>query len=217
MRSCKFQYPKSKETLGAETQASWLMLFGILLPALLCGCSTLNNSVEDHKPYGGVVNDFSAIIGPTVGHGWMPWPLKLYFVLDLPFSLAGDTLMLPFDLYYQHQLKAYQEARRLNPPDPDPLAGWQSKRGIVWPKAITEDYRNYVRALPPDQRKDLIKSVGMEAESVGMVQLFEDPSRAHALQIKVLVYHTSWKHVLIYDQSGTRVKVLKYKDDYLVP
>jgi len=169
----------------------------------------MSNCTDDgRKPYAGVVADWSIVTG-TSGHGWMPLPCRLLFILDVPLSVVFDTLILPQDLYHQHQAKAYQESLRLNPPDPDPLVGWKSKPGVR-PKAITEDYQNYIGTLPPNQRKALI-------ENEYLVQLFEDSSGAHALQIKILVYRTSWKHVLIYDQSDTRVKVLKYRNDHLVP
>ncbi len=210
MRSSKSQHPNARETSGAKTQMLGRILLSGILPALLCGCGTiLNHDHGDRKPYGGVVEDWSVLTGRTSGHGWMPPPCYLVFMLDIPLSLVFDTLTLPCDLYNQHQVKAYQESLRLNPPDPDPLVGWKSKPGVR-PKPITEDYQNYIHALPPDQRKALI-------ENDFMVQLFEDSSGAHALQIKILVYRTGWKHVLIYDQSDTRIKVLKYKNSHLVP
>jgi uncharacterized protein YceK len=80
-------------------------LFGITLLAALTsitGCGTLLNLGEkDSPPYGGVILD-SEIVAQGVPLGlaaWshdidVPsfWPLAL---IDLPFSLAGDTVTLP--------------------------------------------------------------------------------------------------------------------------
>ena len=131
----------------------------ILLPGLLAGfcsgCGTFANNDEsgDHKPYGGVVSIYRGATGKAEGHG-ANFLTPLLF-LDMPFSLVGDTLMLPFDVYYQHQVRSYQESLRRVPPDPDPLAGWQQVYCVQPDPAIVTDYENYIEQLPQDQRKVL--------------------------------------------------------------
>ena len=107
---------RARETSGAKLQMVRRILLSGLLPALLCGCATVENNTGvfgERKPYGGVLGDYAALVGPTEGHAYFPPPLKVIFILDMPFSLVGDTLMLPFNLYHQHRIKADQEALRL--------------------------------------------------------------------------------------------------------
>ena len=156
----------------------------ILLPGLLAGfcsgCGTFANNDEnaDHKPYGGVVGIYRGATGKDEGHG-ANFLAPLLF-LDMPFSLVGDTLMLPFDVYYQHQVRSYQESLRRSPPDPDPLAGWQQVYGVQPDPAIVTDYENYIEQLPQDQRKVLI---------VNDSRLFEDGKGAHAMVIRLWLRH----------------------------
>jgi uncharacterized protein YceK len=78
----------------------------ILLVASLSGCGTIGNQ-EDHTgdrvPYGGVRNTYLGATGQMPVHGG-PSPGPLLF-LDMPFSFVGDTVMLPFDIYYVHSGK----------------------------------------------------------------------------------------------------------------
>jgi uncharacterized protein YceK len=70
----------------------------------LSGCGTLFNLGQDAQPYGGVVLE-TQIIASGVPQGLYPfipdfdvpqlWPLA---VVDMPFSLVGDTLTLPITL-----------------------------------------------------------------------------------------------------------------------
>src|SRR6266446_686212 len=95
------------------------ILLGSLLAAFCSGCGTIANHEAysgGRKPYGGVVIIYRAATFKDSPHGPPIGPL---FVLDMPFSFVGDTLMLPFDVYYQHQVTAYQESLRRFPPDPD--------------------------------------------------------------------------------------------------
>jgi uncharacterized protein YceK len=62
------------------------------------GCGTIHNLDEERKPYGGVVHDCLwtvhgnwLFVGPEV-----PAPLGL---IDIPFSLVGDTVTLPITMY----------------------------------------------------------------------------------------------------------------------
>jgi Protein of unknown function (DUF1375) len=149
-------------------------------------------------------------LGTCTDLGCGPW-----WFLDMPFSAVFDTLCLPSDLYTTHKwdrdVKAYQESLKRNPPDPDPLAGWKCDFEAKPDREIVDDYQNYIQALPPEQKKAFIMSYYM-------VQLFEDGSGVHAMRIKIaLNSKTEWKHVLIYDKSNKRIKVLKYENDHLRP
>jgi uncharacterized protein YceK len=78
-----------------------------MLPRLCCvmlvlasflGCGTIDNLEEERKPYGGVVRDCLC----TVHGNWlfvgpeMPAPMGL---IDIPFSVVGDTVTLPITMY----------------------------------------------------------------------------------------------------------------------
>ena len=84
-----------------------------LLVALGSGCGTImnNNWGEggDSRPYGGIVLDYRLGTCNQIGCG--PW-----WFLDMPFSLAGDTALLPLDLYYYHQIKQNENPRTNQPP-----------------------------------------------------------------------------------------------------
>jgi len=171
-----------------------------LLATFVSGCGTLSNQEGDRKPYGGVVNIYRAATFKDPPHGLTCGPL---FFLDMPFSFVGDTLLLPFDAYYRHQVRVYQESPRRFPPDPDPLAGWKHTPDVQPDPVIVADYESYIEQLPQDQRKVLIVNPYM-------VRVFEDGKGAHAMEIRLLLKDTEWKHVLIYDESNRRVKVMKY-------
>ena len=90
----------------------------IVLASLL-GCGTIHNLETERKPYGGVVRDCLC----TVHGNWlfvgpeMPAPIGL---IDIPFSLVGDTVTLPITLYsslnerfmLEEQYQQYQERLR---------------------------------------------------------------------------------------------------------
>jgi len=189
-------------------------LLSTLLAAFLSGCGTLlNNDLGmegNSRPYGGVVIDYGMGTGKELGCG--PW-----WFLDMPFSLAGDTALLPIDLYNSYQAKhdererrAVEESLRRFPPDPDPLVGWKHVSDVKPAPAIVTDYQSYIEELPPDQRKALIVNDYM-------VKLFEDSKGSCAMEIRVLVEQTLWRHILVYDESNSRVKVMRYANGYFVP
>jgi uncharacterized protein YceK len=187
------------------------ILLNGLVAAVLSGCGTSGNHggyAADRRPYGGVVTDYQIGTRPLAGEGGLsPGPLMF---LDMPFSFVGDTLLLPSDLYYQHQVRAHQEFLRRFPLDPDPLAGWKHTPDAQPSPAIVTDYHSYIEQLPPDQRKELIVNDYM-------VRLFESGKGFHAMEIRLLLKGVLWKHVLIYDESNRRVKVMRFANGYLVP
>ena len=91
----------------------------MLILGSFLGCGTTANLHEERKPYGGVVRDCLC----TVHGNWlfvgpeMPAPIGL---IDIPFSLVGDTVTLPITLYsslnerfmLEEQYQQYQERLR---------------------------------------------------------------------------------------------------------
>ena len=184
--------------------------FGILLAALCSGCGTIANQENyDRGPYGGVVWDFEMATGNTGSCMGFPIPCM---ILDVPFSLVGDTFFLPFNTYSTHMERKYQEEIKRNPLDPDPLTGWTYDFAGKTNAAIEKDYQAYVQSLPPEQKK---KSHN--------VQYFKTDIGNHAVQITIgthWIYSKSvplWKHVLFYDHNQTRLYVMKYEKGHRYP
>ena len=76
------------------------LIVALPLLALISGCSSVachdnfNYGDMEHGIYRGVRHDVNSI-GKASGEQVMGVP---YYVIDTPFSLAGDTLFLPLDL-----------------------------------------------------------------------------------------------------------------------
>ena len=86
-----------------------------LVLAVLCpGCGTIINSnwAEGGAslPYGGVILDYGMGTGKELGCG--PW-----WFLDMPFSLAGDTLLLPINTYDYYQIRPDPKATTNRQPE----------------------------------------------------------------------------------------------------
>ena len=139
----------------------------------------------------------------------MAFPIPCMF-LDVPFSLVGDTLFLPCDAHYTYQVNAHQRELKRNPPDPDPLADWKRSPAGEANTMVMEDYQGYIQQLPPDQKKSLIVNDNM-------IRLFEDGTGLHAVQIKILVGKTLWKHVLFYNEANKRTAIMKYANGHYRP
>jgi len=86
-------------------------------------------------------------------------------------------------------------------PTPDPLEGfhWSSLVNLDNNKTISDDYRNYIQTLSPDEQK-----------SIAYIEYFEDGTGQHAVRITIGLNHTNWEHVLIYDKDNKRIKSVKY-------
>jgi uncharacterized protein YceK len=77
------------------------------------GCTSIGMHVSDEEPevYGGVRADALRIAHPhemddsVPGH-IEPWAVVTYSIIDLPFSAAFDTLLLPIDLTYQKPMSS---------------------------------------------------------------------------------------------------------------
>ena len=87
-------------------------------------------------------------------------------------------------------------------PTPDPLAGWHisfDQDSDKLDKAIRENYQAYIQTLTLEERK-----------LIGIIWILEDGTGQHAIRIEIDLHGTEWEHVLIYDKSDKRIKVLKY-------
>jgi hypothetical protein len=84
----------------------------------------------------------------------------------------------------------------------NPLESWRfsSITNLDSNKAITDDYQSYIQKLSPEERK-----------FVGGIKFFEDGMGQHAVEIRIDLHGTWWKHVLIYDGNDNRIKATKYK------
>jgi len=83
----------------------------------------------------------------------------------------------------------------------NPLAGWRVCDPVdTGDKAITDDYKRYIQSLPPEERKYIHE---------GYITQHEDGTGQHAVSIAMPRNGTGWAHVLIYDQSNTRVKAMR--------
>jgi hypothetical protein len=83
-------------------------------------------------------------------------------------------------------------------PMPDPLAGFHVS-SFDPNKAITDDYKNYIQKLSPEEQK-----------RAGPIFYYEDGTGQHAVLIKIGINGTVWEHVLIYDKNDKRIKTIKY-------
>ena len=88
-------------------------------------------------------------------------------------------------------------------PAPDPLAGFHvsSLGNLDSNKAITDDYKDYIQKLSPEERK-----------FIGYTEYFEDGTGQHAVKITIGLNGTVWEHVLIYDKDNKRIKTIKYSN-----
>jgi hypothetical protein len=44
--------------------------------------------------------------------------------------------------------------------------------------------------------------------------LFEDGTGQHAVEIRIGLDATNWRHILIYDKNDNRIKTIKYADGH---
>ncbi|MFZ0827850.1 MAG: hypothetical protein WAO02_10550 [Verrucomicrobiia bacterium] len=88
-------------------------------------------------------------------------------------------------------------------PMPDPLAGFHAGdfRTLDANKAITDDYKNYIQKLSPEEKKYLGPSP---------IDFFEDGKGQHAVRITIALNGTWWEHILFYDKNDRRIRVIKY-------
>jgi hypothetical protein len=76
------------------------------------------------------------------------------------------------------------------------------------PTEVIENYKAYIQKLPAKERNQLTE---------GSVHFFENPDGRHAVHFEIGrdafigVSEIIYAHVLVYDQSNKRVKVMKYR------
>jgi len=80
------------------------LFFGMLAVALLAGCSTLAETYDDRPrcgvhPYCGASTDIEVIKAATDENAGIFRALVPLAVIDLPFSLVADTLLLPYTAF----------------------------------------------------------------------------------------------------------------------
>ena len=86
-------------------------------------------------------------------------------------------------------------------PAPNPLESWKrswSQDPNDLSKTIRDDYQDYIQHLPPEERK-----------FVGSINLYEDGSGRHVVNIEINLNGTRWEHLLIYDRSNKRTTSTK--------
>jgi hypothetical protein len=88
-------------------------------------------------------------------------------------------------------------------PIPDPLAGFHASSlgNLDSNKAITDDYKTYIRTLSPEEQK-----------YAGPILFYEDGTGQHAVRIEIGLNGVWWEHVLFYDKNNKRVKTMKYSN-----
>jgi hypothetical protein len=85
---------------------------------------------------------------------------------------------------------------------PDPLAGWKMLYGHnseAFDTAVKDNYREYLEELPKKQKG-----------FVGPIQFFAGGGGQHAVRIEIALNGTDWTHILIYDNTNNRIKVIRY-------
>jgi uncharacterized protein YceK len=174
-----------------------------MVAAFCTGCGTITNRDSyDTKPYGGVAWDFEMVTGNTGSCMGFPIPCM---ILDVPFSLVGDTLFLPFDIHYARQAKEYEAALQANP---DPLKGWVFTPAVIGNAEIEKDYKSYYQQLPKEQKNRLTD-----------ITSFKNSSGEQAVEIEIGFWGSVvlWRHILFYDQNNMRVRVVRYERGRLSP
>jgi hypothetical protein len=85
-------------------------------------------------------------------------------------------------------------------PIADPLAGFHVSdlQNLNSNKAITDDYKAYIRTLSPDEQK-----------FASVDYYFDGRGGQHAVQIRIPLNGTWYEHDLFYDKDNKRIKVIK--------
>jgi hypothetical protein len=89
-------------------------------------------------------------------------------------------------------------------PTRDPLVGFHPAFTFTPDsnKTITNDYKNYIQTLSPEERKS------------PSVHFFEDGKGQHAVDIIIGLNGRWWRHILIYDRSDKRIMTIKNATGY---
>jgi uncharacterized protein YceK len=181
----------------------FLLAFVLCTLVFCSGCGTTVSHVfpADTPVYKGVTVDAREV---KDGNEW--------FLLDLPFSLAGDTILFPIDLYESI-------------PPPDPVKGWNSWGPMdeaarpggtynwtshTWSEtlpghppldqAIKDDYQAYAHKVWPKGPDFFISEV----------EFYEDGTGRHAVKLTLEPGSREYKvYYLMYDKNNVRTKVVR--------
>jgi uncharacterized protein YceK len=157
---------------------------GIVLIAMSSGCGTFITHSFDapHQAYTGVRADAQAIGTGSPG-----------FIIDLPFSAAADTILLPVDLWPQTQ---------------DPLKkGWTF---VPLPKSQSVQLGQATNQLDQKIVQDYQKFIAEKHlyQISGVSGFYEDGKGHLAIKFEAYEDHDTRSYVLIYDERNRRTKVV---------
>lgn len=157
--------------------------------------------------YGGTRQDCHSIVhqdfkGETV-------MVRVMGAIDLPFSFAVDTIVLPIDLYH------WTERR----PSVDPLAGWKRVGGfgpmagetntnLAGAKRISDDVDQFI-----EKHKFKFGPGTAAFDNWGDKGYYEN-GNTYAVMLNIPSDDSdsvSTFYILFYDQAGTRNRIVKYK------
>ena len=115
-----------------------------------------------------------------------------FAIIDFPFSGVLDTFLLPVDLSKPVPVE--------NPIKDWKWLGWDSPN-----QAITDDYRNFIKKLPPGESKFIMD---------GSIKFFENGMGQRAVDIEIPLDGTYWHYALIYDNSNARIKMIRFSSGH---
>ncbi len=171
----------------AITHAFAFLIISITTLAACSGCSTLNTHLfpaADNPVYKGTRDDAQQMARGDIQE---PIWFRIGSGIDLPFSLAADTLFLPFDVVACSERST-----------PDPAKGWTYQQFETLDKAIIEDYHSYI------EEKKLKVSGGVSG-------FYDVGTGQRAVEFEVFTDgNTSWHFALIYDRQNRRLRVVRF-------
>ena len=172
--------------------------------AFCSGCGTMLTG-SPYSVYGGLREDAHVISSGGSG---------VILILDVPFSFAADTLLLPVGL----------NNARLLPPTIDPLKDWKSwtpddeipreardRFGNILTKNLPPKHAPLDNSIKEDYQKYLNKHEPWYFENGGSA-FYEDGTGQHAVRIRVGCNGYYWIYTFIYDKSNARTKLFRAPD-----
>jgi uncharacterized protein YceK len=181
-----------------KPSASTLLM--ILITTLFCpGCGTIGNQQGSRTPnpvYGGTRDDCLTIAYP----GLFGMPIAVVTCVDLPFSLVGDTLLLPVDL----ARRQHNSGAELNGWTYRPFPGYEmppyGHNTNHLDSAVMSDYQDYINK----EGLAVLDSIsGYYQNGMGLRAIKFTAFSPHR-------EHYSHNYVLIYDKENKRIKTIKW-------
>ena len=174
-----------------------LLIFPCSLVVFASGCGT--TLVHMYGPpknpiYSGARGDCGGIADIST----KTWAESIGCLIDLPFSLAEDTLILPLDGW------AYYDATR------DPLKGWTYREFPVVGKGISATTTNTLpKAVIADYESYIAKNKLIPVESI--FGFYENGQGQYAVKFRAeYALASSYNYALFYNNENKRIKVVKY-------